>query len=86
MLTHIGEKVSVNFKYNHLTGKSYPKEIVWRNKEYLIDKLGLHYTLFKGETLFHIFSVTTDHYYFRLVLNTKNLMWTLEEVADENVN
>ncbi len=86
MMEKIGEKVSVNCVYNHETGKVTPMLLKWKNHLYHIGKVGLHYTLYRGETLIHLFSVCDDDRYFLLSLNTKTLTWTLEEIADEITN
>ena len=86
MLEKIGEKVSVNFIYNHLTGRMIPRLVKWQNRIYKIQKLGLHYTLYQGNILIHMFSVCDDNHYFLLSFNTQNLHWTLEEIADNHIN
>lgn len=86
MLEKIGEKVSVNFIYDHLTGKVAPRFLKWKNQLYRIQKVGLHYTLYRGTELIHMFSVADDDRYFLLSLNTKTLTWILEEVADNTTN
>ncbi|KKS52110.1 MAG: hypothetical protein UV17_C0051G0015 [Candidatus Gottesmanbacteria bacterium GW2011_GWA1_42_26] len=84
MLEKIGEKVSVNLVYNHSTGVVIPKQLRWKNQIYQIQKIGLHYTLYQGNTLIHMFSVCDQNHYFLLSLDTKTLHWTLEQVADTN--
>lgn len=86
MSVEICERVSVNFLYNHLSGACLPKIIKWKNRVYTIQKLGLHYTLYRGTTLFHMFAVSDHQNYFLLAFNTKNLTWTLEEVGENNYN
>ena len=86
MLNKIGEKVSVNLIYNHATGEVAPKHIKWKNKLYTIQKVGLHYTLYRGTTLVHMFSACDINRYFLLSFNTQNLHWTLEEIADDQIN
>jgi len=43
----------------------------------------MHYQFYEGKKLFHIFSITSEGMFFKLSLNTDNLFWNLEEVADE---
>lgn len=59
-----------------------PKYVVWKGRAYKIEKVGLHHTHREGKTLCHIFSVATKTLFMRLVLNTENLLWRLEEVWD----
>lgn len=83
MLTKIQEPISVELVFNSQTKKVYPYRLLWRSKVYTIKKIGLHHFTRVGRTLFHIFSVTDGRLFFRLCLNTENLHWVLEEVADD---
>lgn len=82
MIEKIGEKVSVLSIFNKQLGLAAPKRIKWRNKTYDINKIGYHHKLKEGNKLIHIFSVSNQYLSFRLRLDTDNLHWTLEEVAD----
>lgn len=86
MLEKICQPVSVELIYNSRTKKVYPNRINWQGKTYTVKKVGLHHFVRIGRTLFHIFSVVTDDLFFRLSLNTDNLQWILEEVADDVAN
>lgn len=86
MIAKIGDRVSVNLVYNHVAGTTAPRHIKWKSSVYKIDKLGLHYTLYRGTVLFHMFAVSNSDHYFLLAFNTQILTWTLEEVADEVTN
>lgn len=82
-MTHkISTPVSVSFNYDSKKKKVYPKWVVWNNRLYPINKVGLHHTYRKGKTLYHVFSVSSKSLYFRLLLNTETLHWKLEEVSD----
>lgn len=82
MNTKIDTPVSVNLAYDHKNKKAYPKWIVWNNRLYSIRKIGLHHTYREGRTLYHVFSAVSKTLFFRLILNTDNLHWKLEEIAD----
>lgn len=86
MISKIGEKVSVNLVYDHATGEVAPRYLKWKNHLYRILKVGLHYTLYRGAALIHMFSVSNEDHFFLLSFNTQNLHWTLEEVADDSTN
>ena len=45
---------------------------------------GLHYTFKKGDTLVHVFSVASKDTTFKLILDTKSLVWSLDEVYDSS--
>lgn len=81
MSNKIGENVSVKFLFN-TTNASSPQAVTWNNRLYTIDKIGLHYTVYKGTTLYHLFAVTSNYTYLLLSLNTKTLNWTLEEIGE----
>lgn len=72
---NIEETVAVGFNI-------YPRWVKWQGRVYPITKIGLHHTYRQGETLFHVFSVTTATFFMRLVLNTENLFWKLEQISD----
>lgn len=76
MTQKLYEKVSV------VLASTGPKSVTWNNREYIIEKIGLHHTFKKGNTLFHVFSVSTQSLFLRLNLNTQNLQWALTEVSD----
>lgn len=61
-----------------------PKEIIWNNRNYFITKLGLHHTYYSGQKLIHVFSVASNHLFFRLLLDSHNLNWVLDEIYDES--
>lgn len=82
MTEKIDAPVSVNLVYDHIKRKVFPLLIKWDGKLYSIKKVGLHHTFREGKVLYHVFSVSSESLFFRLVLNTENLMWRLEEVSD----
>jgi hypothetical protein len=81
MTQSINLPVTVLF-YSDSAHKVFPYSLTWRREPYKINHIGLHHTTRVGQTLFHVFSVTSGNLFFRLKLNTDNLFWTLEEVSD----
>ena len=86
MITKLNIPVSVTLAYDHKKRKVFPKWIIWNNRLYAVAKIGLHHTFRQGRILYHVFSVASKTLFFRLVLNTDNLHWRLEEVADNEGN
>lgn len=82
MIEKIHAPVSVITSYNHKTRKVSPKKVEWDGKIHEIIKVGMHHTFRSGRTLMHVFSVVSSTLFFKLVLNTDTLHWTLEEIAD----
>jgi len=82
MVEKISAPVSVSLAFDHTKRKVYPKWLVWEGRLYPILKVGLHHTFRKGAVLFHAFSVISKTLFFRLILNTENLHWRLEEISD----
>jgi len=78
----INNPVSVISSYNHRLNSVSPRKIIWNGREYIITKTGLHHTYRQGRTLFHVFSVVGGNIFFRLVLNTDNLFWQLDEIDE----
>ena len=75
MIQRISEPVDVVFH-------KIPISVTWSGRTYPIVKLGLRHTYRDGLTRHHVFSVVSHDLFFRLNLNTDNLIWTLEEVSD----
>ncbi|OGD95333.1 hypothetical protein A3A48_01915 [Candidatus Curtissbacteria bacterium RIFCSPLOWO2_01_FULL_37_9] len=82
MIQKISAPVSVNLIFDHQTRQAFPKYVSWEGQVYQINKIGLHHTYRTGKTLIHVFSVESSTLFFRLVLNTDTLHWTLEEISD----
>lgn len=86
MTQRIKAPVSVRLAFNHTLRKVYPETVVWEGKEYRIRKIGFHHCYRQGRTLFHVFSVASENVFFRLVMNTDNLFWEMEEISDGEAN
>lgn len=82
MIEKISASVSVGMTFDSKKKKVVPKWVVWKGRLYPIVKIGLHHTFNRGRTLYHVFSVESKTLFFRLVLNTENLHWKLEEISD----
>ena len=82
MLEKISVPVSVSLIFDSKTGSVAPKVLIWNGRAYSIIKVGLHHTYRRGRTLYHVFSVAGETLFFRLVLNSENLHWRLEEISD----
>lgn len=80
MTQKINSLVSVSSYFDHKALIFSPKSIIWNNRTYEINKIGLHHEYKKGDILYHIFSVTTATLFLRLSFNTKSLNWYLEEI------
>lgn len=82
MIERIKAPVSVNLVFNHKKKRVFPKELLWEGRKFIVEKIGLHHTYKIGKILYHVFSVSSNGTFFRLVLNTENLHWSLEEISD----
>ena len=82
MNTKLNIPISVSLAFDHKKLAVFPRWIVWNGRLYPILKVGLHHTYREGRTLFHVFSVASKNLFLRLVLNSDNLHWKLEEVSD----
>lgn len=74
--------VSVNMFYDHKKRRVIPIALRWDGEIRKIISVDLHHTYRTGRTLFHVFSVFTAGAYFKLILNTDNLFWEVDEVSD----
>jgi hypothetical protein len=81
MYTDVDEvvEVIVVFKKN----KAVPAVLRWGNKDYKIEKVNMVHQIWEGETLLHSFAVSDGSNFFKLLFNTKNLQWKLEQVYSE---
>ena len=86
MIQKLSVPVSVDLFFDHKFRRSIPIRVIWENRNYPIIKIGLHHTYRQGRTLYHVFSAISQSIYFRLVFNTENLSWSLEEIADGESN
>lgn len=77
------ETISVSLIFDSTKSKAIPKSLIWKNRLYPITKVGFHHVYKTGETLFHVFSVTTPNLFFRLILNTENLQWHVTDISDK---
>ena len=82
MLEKISIPVSVALTFDHTKHRVSPKWLVWNGRLYPILKIGFHHTYYQGRILYHVFSVASKSVFFRIVLNTENLHWRLEEISD----
>lgn len=84
MKERVNQKIGVVTIFSPRLRAVSPYLLSWQNKDYLVGQIGYHHTIRKGETLHHIYEVTDkdSSLCFRLNLDTSNLHWTLETVAD----
>lgn len=82
MIQKISVPISVSFTFDSERRSIHPRALVWNGRLYGVKKVGLHHKFKKGRTLFHVFSVASKSMFFRIVLNTDNLHWRLEEISD----
>ena len=86
MINKIKEPVKVLMVFDRNPTEAKVAKIGWQNKTYEVIKLGFHHKEKRGRLLYHIYSVITDTLFFRLVLDTENLEWMVEEISDGATN
>lgn len=84
MNTENQEKISVIFYFNHLKNQFFINKIFFRGRSYLIKKITYHQKLYQGKILFHIFYLTDNERDFKVIFNSENLNWYLENFYDKN--
>ncbi|HSX09662.1 MAG TPA: hypothetical protein VLF93_05900 [Candidatus Saccharimonadales bacterium] len=84
MNLQINETIDVITIYKKLGSQTYLHKIRWKGRSYVITKIGYHHKVRQGNTLYHIFHVSTASLAFRVKHNTDNLQWILENVSDGN--
>jgi hypothetical protein len=82
MIQDIKAPITTQLIYDHKKNKAYPTKLLWDGNEYKINKIGMHYTYKNGNNLIHVFTVSTATLSFKLLFNTENLFWTVEQISD----
>ena len=82
MIQKIHAPITVISTYNHQKRRHVPIIVKWDGKTYKIKEVGYHHRYRKGKVLYHVYSISSDELFFRVVLNTESLNWTLEEISD----
>jgi hypothetical protein len=86
MIQKLSLPISVTLNYDHKKRTVVPLQVLFEGQPYKIIKIGFHHVYREGRTLYHVFSVASETMFFRLVLNTDDLHWTLEEISDGESN
>lgn len=84
MIEKISAPITVATVYNHKVRKFMPTYVLWEGRSHKIEKIGLHHSYRDGRSLMHVFSVASETLFMRLVFNTENLTWRLEQISDGN--
>ena len=82
MIQKLKVPVTVETVFDHRRRSVVPTRVAFNSREYTVGQVGYHHVFRTGRTLFHVFSVASNNTFFRLVLDTDNLFWTLEEISD----
>lgn len=78
MLEKVNEQVDVEVDF--LKEKVLPRKFFWQGRVYNLKKITLIHYAWQGRVKIYYFSVSDGINFFRLVFNTDNLEWTLDEV------
>lgn len=82
MIERIQAPVSVILSFDHQKRRAVPTKLIWDGQTYQVIKIGFHHVYRQGQVLYHVFSVASKTLFFKLLLDTETLFWTLEEIAD----
>ena len=58
-----------------------PYKMQWQGRDYIMTKLAYHHKARTGRTIMHVFHVSDGKNDYRLLFDSDNLSWTLEEVV-----
>lgn len=78
MQEDLNEPVSVTTFYDSGRGTFRPEQVIWRGRQYIVSKIGLHHSFWKGRFLVHVFSVVCGDNFVRLRLETDKLRWFID--------
>ncbi|OGC51007.1 hypothetical protein A3A69_01105 [candidate division WWE3 bacterium RIFCSPLOWO2_01_FULL_37_15] len=82
MIQDVKAPITAYLAYEHRKNRVFPFLLKWDGRNYKVQSLDFHYTYKNGAVLYHVFSVSTETLSFKLVLNTENLFWTVEQITD----
>lgn len=83
MTQQVDDPISVVSIFDQKRSSTMPFKVVYKNRSYIVNKVGLHHLFYRGETLHHVFSVLCEgNVYLRLEHETKFLTWKLKEISD----
>jgi hypothetical protein len=81
MRESLNEPVSVIWYYNASKQHVQPFSLSWKSRDYRLGKVDFWHKTRRGTTLLHHFSLSDREgtVYFKLLLDTDSLHWTIEE-------
>jgi len=81
----VNRPVAVEWLSRPRDRRFFPMRIYWDGAWHDVPELflGFHHTYGERDALRHVWEVCTDGHWFRLVLDPRSLIWTLEIVADD---
>lgn len=77
MFEQINDPIEVITKFSE--NKLTPVKFLWRDREFIINKINLAYSNWEGRIKVYYFAVSDSANYFKLRFDTENLRWTLLE-------
>lgn len=86
MYERINERISVVAIFGDTYQAVRPFKVKWRQREFIITKVGYVHKYKEGKTLFHVFSATDGVNFFELIFNVTELSWLIGRVADNEAN
>jgi len=78
MAEYINEAVRIATSIQH--NSIIPKHIEWKHRQYTCTRCTMHYSIYEGDVLLHIFLMTTKEACMQIALNTKTLLWTIQAI------
>ena len=86
MYENIDEPISVIAIFGKDYKKVRPFKMEWKDKEYLITKVGYVHKYKEGQIMWHVFSATDGTNFFELKYNSEGLHWMLGRVSDNEAH
>lgn len=86
MIENLHEKVDVLAVFNRTGDVVHIYKLKWQNRVYTVSKLAYLYKRREGRNINHVFHVSNASLHFKLLFNSENLTWWLEEISDGNSN
>jgi hypothetical protein len=77
----IQEAISVIFVYNAKKRYAKPHSIKWRERNYKVEEICMHYFQEKDGTFWHTYVVQSGSTVMQVAMNARTLFWELEKVG-----
>ncbi|GDX61961.1 hypothetical protein LBMAG33_2710 [Candidatus Levyibacteriota bacterium] len=81
-MQEINEPISVIFIYNSKKRYAKPYKINWKEKDYIVEEVCIHYFQEKKGIFHHIYVIKSGNTIMEIIMNSRTLFWEIERIGD----